>query len=219
MLAGPGVVAATYATGALANWLLMPTADGRYFNSSSSGGGSVDIVGLPGEALADGCAADAWTEMAGYVLGVIVSATDPVAVVALLKELGVKAELSIGIEGESLLNDGTALVIFQVMWPLIQLPKAPPPDPLPPDQVFARVRLRVCSAEGLVTCTSYLVPLTSYLLPRTSYLVTCILYLVTRTQVPPGACARRRDLLLKTREGQATRTSRCMRTRPRGAPR
>ena len=52
MLAGPGVVAATYATGALANWLLMPTADGRYFNSSSSGGGSVDIVGLPGEALA-----------------------------------------------------------------------------------------------------------------------------------------------------------------------
>ena len=96
MLAGPGVVAATYATGALANWLLMPTADGRYFNSSSTGGGSVDIVGLPGEALADGCAADAWTEMAGYVLGVIVSATDPVAVVALLKELGVKAELSIG---------------------------------------------------------------------------------------------------------------------------
>ena len=115
MLAGPGVVAATYATGALANWLLMPTADGRYFNSSSSGGGSVDIVGLPGEALADGCAADAWTEMAGYVLGVIVSATDPVAVVALLKELGVKAELSIGIEGESLLNDGSALVAFTLL--------------------------------------------------------------------------------------------------------
>ena len=115
VLAGPGVVAATYATGALANWLLMPTADGRYFNSSSSGGGSVDIVGLPGEALADGCAADAWTEMAGYVLGVIVSATDPVAVVALLKELGVKAELSIGIEGESLLNDGSALVAFTLL--------------------------------------------------------------------------------------------------------
>ena len=47
------------------------------------------------------------------MLGVILSATDPVAVVALLKELGVKAELAIGIEGESLLNDGTALVIFQ----------------------------------------------------------------------------------------------------------
>ena len=76
----------------------------------------------------DGAAA-VWMENAGYVLGVILSATDPVAVVALLKELGVKAELSIGIEGESLLNDGTALVIFQVMWPLIQLPMAPPPDP------------------------------------------------------------------------------------------
>ena len=55
----------------------------------------------------------AWTTTSGYMLGVILSATDPVAVVALLKELGVKAELSIGIEGESLLNDGTALVIYQ----------------------------------------------------------------------------------------------------------
>ena len=40
------------------------------------------------------------------------SATDPVAVVALLKELGVKEELAIGIEAESLFNDGTALVFF-----------------------------------------------------------------------------------------------------------
>ena len=53
------------------------------------------FAGLPDQTGADGCATSgAWSEMSGYLLGVIVSATDPVAVVALLKELGVKAELS-----------------------------------------------------------------------------------------------------------------------------
>eukprot|EP00122_Pirum_gemmata_P012170 Pgem_evm1s11300 len=46
------------------------------------------------------------------MLGSIVSATDPVAVVALLRDLGVSARLSTLIEGESLLNDGTASVCF-----------------------------------------------------------------------------------------------------------
>jgi NhaP-type Na+/H+ or K+/H+ antiporter len=48
--------------------------------------------------------------MAGSVL----SATDPVAVVALLKELGASAKFGTLIEGESLLNDGTAMVFYQV---------------------------------------------------------------------------------------------------------
>ena len=52
----------------------------------------------------------------GCVLfGTINSATDPVAVVALLKELGVTKRISTLIEGESLLNDGTALVVFLVL--------------------------------------------------------------------------------------------------------
>ena len=52
----------------------------------------------------------------GCVLfGTINSATDPVAVVALLKELGVTKRISTLIEGESLLNDGTALVLFLVL--------------------------------------------------------------------------------------------------------
>ena len=45
----------------------------------------------------------------------ITSATDPVAVVALLRELGAKVSLSTTIEGESLLNDGSAVVIFSVL--------------------------------------------------------------------------------------------------------
>lgn len=47
--------------------------------------------------------------------GSIISATDPVAVVALLKELGASKRLSTLIEGESLLNDGTAMVVFSVL--------------------------------------------------------------------------------------------------------
>ena len=46
------------------------------------------------------------------MFGSLVSATDPVAVVALLKELGMSPKLGTLIEGESLLNDGTAYVLF-----------------------------------------------------------------------------------------------------------
>ncbi|KAK9814099.1 hypothetical protein WJX72_000644 [[Myrmecia] bisecta] len=51
-----------------------------------------------------------WTEC--LLLGSILSATDPVAVVALLKEVGASAELRTVVEGESLVNDGTAYVLF-----------------------------------------------------------------------------------------------------------
>lgn len=45
----------------------------------------------------------------------LISATDPVAVVALFKELGVSRHLSVLIEGESLLNDATAIVLFSLL--------------------------------------------------------------------------------------------------------
>ena len=46
-----------------------------------------------------------WKFNACWLLGTIVSATDPVAVVALLKDLGTDAKLGTMIEGESLLNE------------------------------------------------------------------------------------------------------------------
>ena len=49
------------------------------------------------------------------MFGAILNATDPVAVVALLKEVGASVRFSTLVEEESLLNDGTAMVIFQVM--------------------------------------------------------------------------------------------------------
>jgi NhaP-type Na+/H+ or K+/H+ antiporter len=56
-----------------------------------------------------------WTFAQSFLVGAIVSATDPVAVVALLKELGTSKDLAVLIEGESLVNDGTALVLFVVL--------------------------------------------------------------------------------------------------------
>jgi CPA1 family monovalent cation:H+ antiporter len=49
------------------------------------------------------------------VFGAIVSATDPVSVVALFRKLGVPKRLTVLLEGESLFNDGTALVVFQLV--------------------------------------------------------------------------------------------------------
>jgi len=46
------------------------------------------------------------------VFGALIAATDPVAVVALFKALGVPRRLRVLLEGESLLNDGTAIVVF-----------------------------------------------------------------------------------------------------------
>ena len=55
-----------------------------------------------------------WDWPTVLMFGAMMSATDPVAVVALLKELGVSERLGTLIEGESLLNDGTAIVVFDV---------------------------------------------------------------------------------------------------------
>jgi len=48
------------------------------------------------------------------LLASILSATDPVAVVGALQSLGAPAKLSTLVEGESLLNDGSAVVLFMV---------------------------------------------------------------------------------------------------------
>jgi CPA1 family monovalent cation:H+ antiporter len=48
----------------------------------------------------------------GLVVGAMVAATDPVAVIATFRRLGVPPRLATLVEGESLANDGTALVLF-----------------------------------------------------------------------------------------------------------
>ncbi|MFO0562250.1 MAG: Na+/H+ antiporter [Polyangiales bacterium] len=49
------------------------------------------------------------------VFGAMIAATDPIAVVAMFKSLGVPKRLAILVEGESLLNDGTGVVLFTLI--------------------------------------------------------------------------------------------------------
>lgn len=101
-MAGPGIITATLFTGVLV-WAMV-----KY--------------GMPG--------LESWSEWTingdqntiwylCFLFGAIVSATDPVAVVALLKELGASKKLGTLIEGESLLNDGTAIVVFVVLFGVV----------------------------------------------------------------------------------------------------
>ncbi len=53
--------------------------------------------------------------LAALAFGALISATDPVAVIAFFRSLGVSKRLSLLVEGESLFNDGTAIVIFNLM--------------------------------------------------------------------------------------------------------
>jgi monovalent cation:H+ antiporter, CPA1 family len=50
--------------------------------------------------------------VAAVAFGALISATDPVAVIAFFRSLGVSKRLAVLVEGESLFNDGTAIVIF-----------------------------------------------------------------------------------------------------------
>jgi CPA1 family monovalent cation:H+ antiporter len=49
------------------------------------------------------------------VFGALISATDPVAVVAMFRSLGAPKQLTTLVEGESLFNDGTAIVLFNLV--------------------------------------------------------------------------------------------------------
>ncbi len=49
------------------------------------------------------------------VFGALIAATDPVAVVSLFRILGVPKRLGVLVEGESLFNDGTAIVLFNLV--------------------------------------------------------------------------------------------------------
>jgi sodium/hydrogen exchanger 10/11 len=74
----------------------------------------------------------------GLSLASILAATDPVAVVAILKSTGAQIKLNIIIEGESLLNDGSASIFYFVFADMILNPTFSFPAFL---QRFARLTL------------------------------------------------------------------------------
>ena len=71
-----------------------------------------------------------WTDLeiglvACLVLGALVATTDPSAVISLFRELGAPARLTRLVEAESLLNDATAIAVFNVLLGALLLGTAP----------------------------------------------------------------------------------------------
>ena len=56
-----------------------------------------------------------WPVAPALAFGVLIAATDPVAVIALFKDLGVTGRFRILVESESLFNDGAAAVLFALV--------------------------------------------------------------------------------------------------------
>lgn len=59
---------------------------------------------------------ESWTWAFALMFGALISATDPVAVVALLHELKTSKRFSTLVDAESLLNDGTGIVCFMLFF-------------------------------------------------------------------------------------------------------
>ena len=59
---------------------------------------------------------EGWNWNYAFMFGALISATDPVAVVALLKELGTSKRFSTLVDAESMLNDGTGIVLFMLFF-------------------------------------------------------------------------------------------------------
>jgi CPA1 family monovalent cation:H+ antiporter len=89
---------------------------------------AITVLAIPGVLLTAGIVAAVIHYLTGIawpvavLFGAIVAATDPVAVVAAFKALGAPLRLRTIIEGESLFNDGTALVLFRLVLGLLLTP-------------------------------------------------------------------------------------------------
>ncbi len=82
---------------------------------------SILLLAIVGVAAATAITGFAVNRMLGLpvltalLFGALISATDPIAVIGLFKDLGINKRLAVVVEGESLFNDGTAAVAFQLI--------------------------------------------------------------------------------------------------------
>lgn len=76
------------------------------------------VVGVVISVLGIGLTLNYFTQLSlpiALLIGASLAATDPVAVIALFRELGVGERLTVLMEGESLFNDGVAVVAFSIL--------------------------------------------------------------------------------------------------------
>lgn len=85
-----------------------------------------------------------WPAAPALVFGALIAATDPVAVIAMFKDAGVKGRLRLLVESESLFNDGAAAVLFALVLTWTQAV-----DGAPPTAAAAISSLAVMAGGGL----------------------------------------------------------------------
>eukprot|EP00929_Paragymnodinium_shiwhaense_P086570 TRINITY_DN47078_c0_g1_i1.p1 TRINITY_DN47078_c0_g1~~TRINITY_DN47078_c0_g1_i1.p1 ORF type:complete len:1409 (+),score=234.55 TRINITY_DN47078_c0_g1_i1:97-4323(+) len=116
-----------------------------------------------------------WPFLLCLVTGSILAATDPVAVVSLLKELGASPVLTVSIQGESLLNDGTAIVLYMLSFDMLKGVEYEPSD-----IIIFLVKTALC-ALGLGTVMGWVflmwIRAASDRLNRSSAIIQCALTL------------------------------------------
>lgn len=81
----------------------------------------ITLLAIPGVILTAACVAAGLHYATGlgwdtaFLFGAIMSATDPVSVLAIFRKIGAPRRLSTILEGESLFNDGTSIVLFRIV--------------------------------------------------------------------------------------------------------
>jgi monovalent cation:H+ antiporter, CPA1 family len=92
---------------------------------------SVVLLAVPGVVISTAIVAVVLSAAAGipsgvaFVVGAMVSATDPAAVIATFKQLRSPRRLATVVEAESLFNDGTAIVVFGIALQAMSSPVSP----------------------------------------------------------------------------------------------
>ncbi len=92
--------------------------DGRLFRANAR---TIMLLAIPGVIISAALIGGLLSWLVGLpivialLFGILITPTDPVAVTALFKELGVDKRLGIIVEGESLFNDGVSIVLFNLI--------------------------------------------------------------------------------------------------------
>ena len=81
----------------------------------------ISVLSIPGVLISVLCVVTIMHYLGGMepwtaaLLGSMISATDPISVLSMFKKLGVDRRLSLVLEGESIFNDGTSVVLFRIV--------------------------------------------------------------------------------------------------------